>query len=208
MPVTKTCVICGTEFQAIPSWGQTRATCSKECRYKLVSQRLSNKETRYCKQCGKPFTAAPSHYKILCSKFCHHVYMSKLFSGEGNPYWKETKALKRRSCRSLRRRILERDRVCQHCGSESDLEVHHIDSNPANNSGENVILLCKFCHAKSHKLAGESELVGLILSERENNHRQSRFCLVCGATFQPKKRKQITCSPQCGRIQSGRTRSL
>jgi len=207
MSVTKICVICGTEFQAIPSWDQIRDTCSKECRYKLVSEQLSQKETRRCKQCGKPFVVVPSYKQTLCSQSCRTQYMSDLFKGSRNPWWKETKTLRPSTKRSLRKRIKSRDKVCQDCGTQFHLQVHHMDSNPSNNRESNLVLLCKYCHAKQHELTGESEVAHLILSNRTYNHLEPQTCPICQAVFQPKRRKQITCSLRCGRIQSGRTRS-
>lgn len=45
--------------------------------------------------------------------------------------------------------------VCEDCGSVTDLCVHHIDKNHANNTAENLKMLCKSCHAKLHFTAGD-----------------------------------------------------
>lgn len=42
-PATKICVICGQEFTPHPTKRGTKVTCSKICRYKLVS--IKNKES-------------------------------------------------------------------------------------------------------------------------------------------------------------------
>ena len=54
---------------------------------------------------------------------------------------------------NLKKMILERDnKKCCLCGSDSDLEVHHIDGNFKNNSKINLITLCKKCHLnKAHE---------------------------------------------------------
>lgn len=40
--------------------------------------------------------------------------------------------------------------LCQLCGKERSTDVHHIDWNKLNNSVENLITLCRSCHAKHH----------------------------------------------------------
>jgi len=61
--------------------------------------------------------------------------------------------------RALRRKILERDAWrCQHCGSISGLEVHHIRrrSQQGEDSDENLISLCSVCHRAIHGLKGKA----------------------------------------------------
>lgn len=43
-----------------------------------------------------------------------------------------------------------RKATCAHCGTASDLHVHHIDRNPANNDPANLQTLCASCHLKLH----------------------------------------------------------
>lgn len=40
--------------------------------------------------------------------------------------------------------------VCEKCGSDKRLHVHHIDFNRKNNLPQNLQLLCKSCHSKVH----------------------------------------------------------
>jgi 5-methylcytosine-specific restriction endonuclease McrA len=53
----------------------------------------------------------------------------------------------------LRRAILERDRWrCQSCGAMTNLEVHHqqFRSHSGGDIEENLITLCRDCHAEVH----------------------------------------------------------
>lgn len=45
--------------------------------------------------------------------------------------------------------------VCQRCGSENQLGIHHEDRNPANNSPENLLTLCASCHTALHWKEGK-----------------------------------------------------
>lgn len=50
----------------------------------------------------------------------------------------------------LRRKILEMYNYrCVKCGYKF-LEIHHIDGNPANDSIENLEVICKLCHIEKH----------------------------------------------------------
>lgn len=40
--------------------------------------------------------------------------------------------------------------ACVECGTAETLQVHHLDRNPANNSPENLMTLCRRCHAIWH----------------------------------------------------------
>lgn len=53
--------------------------------------------------------------------------------------------------KDLRNQVFIRDKnKCLRCGSEERLEIHHIDENPANNSINNLIILCRTCHRPFH----------------------------------------------------------
>jgi ATP-dependent DNA helicase RecQ len=58
------------------------------------------------------------------------------------------------SYETLRKQVLRRDNWrCQSCGTMSNLEVHHREfrSHLGADSEENLITLCKRCHAKVHR---------------------------------------------------------
>jgi 5-methylcytosine-specific restriction endonuclease McrA len=54
---------------------------------------------------------------------------------------------------SLRKQVLRRDGWrCQSCGAMCNLEVHHktFRSHQGEDSAQNLITLCKRCHARQH----------------------------------------------------------
>ena len=52
--------------------------------------------------------------------------------------------------RHINKRILKSNR-CAECGTDKDLQVHHIDGDYNNNTVENLIVLCRSCHMKRHR---------------------------------------------------------
>jgi 5-methylcytosine-specific restriction endonuclease McrA len=58
----------------------------------------------------------------------------------------------------LCRQVLERDSWrCQHCGNATQLQVHHLRFRSAlgDDSLENLITLCAFCHTRIHRRQNE-----------------------------------------------------
>ena len=47
--------------------------------------------------------------------------------------------------------LIKYKHCCCYCGSTNILEIHHLDNNCKNNNIDNLILLCKNCHTKTHK---------------------------------------------------------
>ena len=65
------------------------------------------------------------------------------------------------SYRELHRRILQRDGWrCQVCGSMQNLQVHHLQfrSQSGSDLENNLIALCKQCHAQVHQGNGGSRI--------------------------------------------------
>lgn len=55
------------------------------------------------------------------------------------------------SLAGLRKRAVKyRGSACEHCGASQNVQVHHLDSNPANNTQENLMTLCGPCHTSWH----------------------------------------------------------
>jgi len=68
------------------------------------------------------------------------------------PHFNYSDLLKRSEWKNRRSQIIKRDKVCQSCGSDKRLEVHHIfyfpNLMPWNYPGELLIVLCRDCHEK------------------------------------------------------------
>lgn len=135
--VTRTCP-CGTEFTGLIVRGHK--TCSKECRYLYRKPHAGHSEEtkRKIGLSNKKFYKANPH-KI--------------------PTWNGGVSFKKYTWefkKTIRNEIRARDKyACRECpATEGSLgykfSCHHIDYDTLNNSLENLILLCRSCHAKTN----------------------------------------------------------
>ena len=55
------------------------------------------------------------------------------------------------------RKIIARDKQCQLCDTREDLQAHHKDGNPQNNSLQNGVTLCGSCNMKMERILGNAD---------------------------------------------------
>ena len=169
---TRQCTICGKDVTRAKSHFSDNVLCSKECTNKFHSiKQLGEKNHAYnkvemeCVICGKHFNVSYSRVQAekgkCCSVECKRLYLSELFRGENNPYYKNGEHTISHKYRGYnwneqRELALERDgHKCTICGSEKNLQVHHIirytefngDYISANQL-ENLQTLCCSCHSR------------------------------------------------------------
>lgn len=119
-----------------------------------------------CKECGKPFKRRTRSYAYYCRPCKKKVNSRrtmqrraekdprvKLGVGSGgnqlrenNPYWKGGNSI-------YRKRLLEvsPELVCEVCGSDRFVVVHHKDGDRENGSLDNLQKLCRSCHRLEHE---------------------------------------------------------
>lgn len=140
----------------------TRKFCSMQCR--IDSRDHAEKA---CTICGLMFRPLSSR-TVYCSRTCADRAHSIRMIGWGNSNYKDGTSYSKwfRESRPL---IFERDKdACIACSApfkpitfmrnrvpaqRSNLIVHHLDEDPANNRVENLVLLCATCHLVHHKSA-------------------------------------------------------
>jgi len=113
----------------------------------------------YCDLCGMEITRGHlrcSHCKRIGSKQSEQTKrkLSLQRRGKNNPSWKGGISILPYSFQfniKLKEKIRKRDdyqcQICHHKGKE----VHHIDYNKKNCKENNLITLCKSCHAKTNE---------------------------------------------------------
>jgi 5-methylcytosine-specific restriction endonuclease McrA len=128
---------------------------------------MSNKppellESKICEECGKEYKPASNRQKwcTFCGekikkekkkeymkKYHKEHYKKKGYNqkGENNNSYKTGIGI-------FRRKKLEsvEEEICERCGSDENLLVHHKDRDRTNNDLDNLELLCKSCHQKEH----------------------------------------------------------
>lgn len=138
----------------------TNRFCGREC---ITASR--NHPEKACTMCGLFFRPKTSR-TVYCSRPCADKAHSIRMLGWGNPHYKDGTSYSK-WFRETRPLIFERDNdACAVCSApfkpitfmrngaptqKSNLIVHHIDENPANNRVENLLLLCATCHLVHHK---------------------------------------------------------
>jgi len=80
--------------------------------------------------------------------------LRKINSKENHPQWKGGISFESYTINwteTLKKSIRERDHyTCYVCGKEPSIDVHHIDYDKKNCNPENLIVLCRACHAKTN----------------------------------------------------------
>ena len=108
-----------------------------------VCHGLSCRKETPCLICGKPIRAGLN--KKTCSRSCANKHR------EGIRYKMNRSKDKAKSQRSLKIKLLQaRGSSCERCGFNKYqiLQIHHKDKNRNNNKLDNLMIVCKSCHAK------------------------------------------------------------
>ena len=101
-----------------------------------------------CVVCGKKYKTPHPQEQIYCSRACFGKVSSEEKKGKKNPNWNGGTSTDF-YLRIARESLIQK---CSLCDSTKFLCVHHKDENRANNKLDNLIVVCKSCHAKIHKI--------------------------------------------------------
>lgn len=163
-PVTVECEVCGDAYEVVPARVEETRFCSYECRIEVLRKNWrSDGNPRWggglvtveCEQCGDEYEVVPARVEVtrFCSRLCYHDYLATQ-TGQENPNWQGGVNLYRalrsqfgdRAWDAIRKR--EIDDECLLCGSEMDLELHHIIPLKAGGThgAWNLMTLCVRCH--------------------------------------------------------------
>lgn len=151
------CKVCGASI------GKGKIFCSQECKHQFLIGRRRKLKDKVCPVCLDAFIPKSSR-TTYCSPVCKNLAHSLRMSGAGNSHFK-TGTSYAKHFREMRPLILERDNYrCVLCGTpetmvstnhpinqeRSNMIIHHLDINPANNVASNLVSLCQHCHAIHH----------------------------------------------------------
>lgn len=109
------------------------------------------KELKCCAYCGKLMERKRYTNGVLQSwneynrqKYCNRECMKKAFRK------KPHKGTSWMTVHYHARNLLSNG-CCEICGSNKNVDVHHKDGNPQNNSKDNLMRVCRSCHNKIHR---------------------------------------------------------
>ena len=106
---------------------------------------------RSCESCGKPMFRQRYENNRLedYQRFLKRTFCSNQCAGKA----RRNKSSEKCACRNARNDAAKQGLLktaCEMCGKCSLLDLHHKDGNRENNTADNLMTLCKRCHAKWH----------------------------------------------------------
>ena len=176
---TSICKVCGNQF-LVPQ-GNDIVTCP-DCRGQARKAPMLT-----CQWCGESFKQRGGHSTKYCGKECRYAASRKLSDTPNHNTWEY---------KSWRRQVFKRDQyICQHCGSTTSLQTHHIKS-MANHphlayAPSNGITLCTTCHTAVHggkptNKNGVDRLECAICGNPITGRGKSPYCRSCAMRRSPK----------------------
>jgi 5-methylcytosine-specific restriction endonuclease McrA len=178
--VTRTCGQCGREHQAHTYPGAIRQKyCSIKC-YRVVQNQRPAFITVACFMCGATFKRTLAAVKRGKRSFCSRDCMAKFKVGPNNVAWRGGSDPNRgKRWEKIAQSIRERDGLrCKRCDMTQEangvrLSVDHIrpwrsftDENEANHP-DNLVSLCKGCHAVKTQKVESAWLRGDVLGWKQ-----------------------------------------
>ena len=115
-----------------------------------------------CEYCGKQlerkrFNGRLEDFTVFSNrKYCNRECMRKDWVKIGDNH-NQTYSNAHTTARKINELILHKE-MCELCGSDTNLDIHHIDGNWQNNNLDNLMCLCRSCHTKYERNKDKNEL--------------------------------------------------
>lgn len=172
MPVTVTCIECGTKKSVLPYRAESFKFCGFNCRSIWRGKHWTGENnpaftggvrSKNCQRCGKEFshkagsTYATFKTQKFCSKPCADVGGKRYFGPE-NANWNGNPRRKHRESKQAAwaRAVISRDlATCQKCGAtDIELQAHHVQPYAEHPERRwdisNGLTVCAPCHWQIH----------------------------------------------------------
>lgn len=126
---------------------------------------------KYCEYCGnklerKRFDGRLEDFTVFSNrKYCNRECMRKDWVKIGDNH-NQSYSNAHTTARKINELILHKE-VCELCGSDTNLDIHHIDGNWQNNNLDNLMCLCRSCHTRYERNKNKTELRIRKLTPRE-----------------------------------------
>jgi len=117
---------------------------------------------RVCIKCGDDIPATKYSSSKYCSVKCRNAYLTYLYkirkglikkpgTGSGGNQWGENNHQYKNGIGLYKKLpFTTKEKICERCGSNLNILVHHKDENRSNNTLDNLEVLCKKCHQNHH----------------------------------------------------------
>lgn len=153
--INKVCEVCNKTFEVRNCHSHVR-TCSKECGGIIRRGKIKPWKKYPQKVCiGCKSTFIVKRPKSFCSKKCFLNFKTKNVKYPDNTRLQGSKWLK------TRKLVIERDRVCRLCKKDAKIVHHKVPySMTADDSLDNLILVCHSCHMELHNIIWFAEKKG------------------------------------------------
>ena len=152
---TLTCQVCGNEFTRPNAHIRSDThSCSRACAQKIRFRKPKTMLQGVCKHCGKSFQRRKGHEGTM--EYCSISCATKATTPKGadHPNWSGGKRWRTFSSRSAIRDKIKEIGKCEECGSEDNLQGHHIVPHAERpdlaSEPSNIQILCVSCHATKH----------------------------------------------------------
>ena len=146
------------------------ATCCATSNFFMPNYTVENNKSRkdikelekYCEYCGnklerKRFDGRLEDFTVFSNrKYCNRECMRKDWVKIGDNH-NQSYSNAHTTARKINELILHKE-VCELCGSDTNLDIHHIDGNWQNNTLDNLMCLCRSCHTRYEKNKDKTEL--------------------------------------------------
>lgn len=168
--LTKQCIICSTEFTT-DKFHPGKKFCSRKCL--LVDWRNRHREqiNEYSRnraktapkvrsEIGRKYHASEkgqARYKLWRDANKERIMQKMHERWKNDPHVKAVQA-SRQKANALLKKAPNVPYVCNGCDSRKRLHAHHKNLDPFNNSLDNLMWLCHWCHARIHAEIREATL--------------------------------------------------
>jgi len=117
---------------------------------------------QYCQYCENLLTRKKypngrheALFHFTKRKYCNQICMGMAFDA------RPSKSIDWETTHYHSRKIMKDETICEICGKENAIDVHHRDGDHTNNEKKNLQRLCRSCHNLQHRELKKCKICGI-----------------------------------------------